>query len=867
MNVAKRVFAIVCSVAVVGCGPSSSELVLGSEAPVGAEERALAIAPAGRIPSGMPSRLAVGLFEDSGQPWMKNSAVKWDVRYRYLTFGWANNWGWGAADGSFALDYMRECAQQNTLPAFAYYEMNEQPGGWEGDFYQKTTNAQTMRSYFADFKLLMQRAKEFDQPVLVLLEADGFAYMQQQSGNDPNAYSAIADTGLPELAGIPNTAAGWGLAFLQLRKAVGANKVILGVHLSGWATGLDLFHASTSANLQAAVDEVYAFLAPSGLAANVTGQTYDVLVGDPLDRDANYYQLVRGENRWWDASDSAPIASKSFNRYAEWLRLWNLKSNKRWVLWQIPVGNSSSLDVCNGGGARQGYKDNRTEYFFGAAGAAHREKFAAAGVISLLFGQGEGCQASYENDLDATGQPYLKRTAGAFLAAGGLAIPAGPGGGTVDAGTPRVDAGTPRVDAGTPRVDAGTPRVDAGTPAGGDGSTYNFEAGPQGFTSNGDVRASLATSAVQAFAGTRSLAASFTPTRAGKVEVQVGNVSLRAGEQVTFHVWVPSGSSVSALQVFMQEGAATSWRWTAEWKPVSALTPNGWSSFTLTAPGAGVERLGVQFDVAGGAATTVYVDAIGDGSGTVQLPPPPPAPTPEPTPEPTPDPTPVPPPPPANPTPLGCLKVMPLGDSITLGVNGGYRNDLYASLKNKGCGVNFVGSQNDQYTLAADHDHEGHPGWTIADVSGAVNGWLSTYQPTQITLMVGTNDIAWWTAETGAQIGQRHSQLVDKIMAAAPNAWVIVATIPPITSQTIAPNNVDRAQLARDLNASIRASVAAKAAAGKKVRLAEVANVLSTGDLYDGVHPTQAAHSKVAKAFFDVLSPVTSCSTPVASCQ
>ena len=46
--------------------------------------------------------------------------------------------------------------------------------------------------------------------------------------------------------------------------------------------------------LQPQVDKVYAFLAPFGLAANVTGATWDVLVGDPLDRDADYYAWCRG---------------------------------------------------------------------------------------------------------------------------------------------------------------------------------------------------------------------------------------------------------------------------------------------------------------------------------------------------------------------------------------------------------------------------------------------------------------------------------------------------------------------------------------------------------------------------------------------
>ena len=66
--------------------PESQALVAGGSA-------------SGGIPAGLPARLLVGLFEDTGGTWMKNSGVPWDVRYRYFTKGWVNNWGWGAYDG------------------------------------------------------------------------------------------------------------------------------------------------------------------------------------------------------------------------------------------------------------------------------------------------------------------------------------------------------------------------------------------------------------------------------------------------------------------------------------------------------------------------------------------------------------------------------------------------------------------------------------------------------------------------------------------------------------------------------------------------------------------------------------------------
>lgn len=381
----------------------------------------------GVVPSGLPARVVVGLFEDSGQTWMKDSGARWDVRYRYFTKGWVNNWGWSANDGSWGLDYLNESAQQGYLPAVQYYQIVGEAGGGESATLQKVQTASTMRSYFGDFKILMQRVKDFGKPTLVLLEADAVGFLEQQSNENPNTYAAIAASGMPELAGLPDTVAGFGLAYLKLKQAVGASNAILGLHVSAWASSKDIASYSVTDPLGPEVDKVYNFLAPMGLTNNVTGTQYDVLVGDPLDRDADYYRVVQGSDRMWDPSDSASINSRSFNRYAEWLKLWNQKAAKRWVLWQIPLGNSNHKNVWNNGGPAEGYKDNRPEYFF-ANGTSHIAKFADSGVIGLLFGAGASGQSSYQNDTYTDGQLFMKSRAGAILNAGG--VPISTGGGT-----------------------------------------------------------------------------------------------------------------------------------------------------------------------------------------------------------------------------------------------------------------------------------------------------------------------------------------------------------------------------------------------------------------------------------------------------
>jgi hypothetical protein len=538
--------------------------------------------PSGAVPSGLPSRMMVGLFEEWGGTWLRDSAVPWDVRYAYFVKGWANNWGWGAHDGSMATAFFNECSAHNFIPAVQFYQLHGESGGGEDQFLAKTQSASTMASYFSDFKLLMQRAKEFNKPVVVMIEADGTGFLQSQSNQNPNTYSAIAASGLPELAGLPNTVAGWGLAFLQIRKAVGANNVVLGMHISGWASGKDIAHYSVTDPLQPEVDKVYNFLAPLGLSANQTGTTYDFLVGDPLDRDADFYRLNQGVDRWWDASDSASINSKSFNRYAEWLRLWNVKSGKRWLLWQIPLGNSNHLNVYNNGGSRQGYKDNRTEYFFGSSSRAHLEKFASSGVFGLLFGAGAGGQSSYQNDTYSDGQLFMKSRAGAFLKAGGLPIPSG--------------------STTTPPPTNPPPPLDA--------TDYNFEADAQGWQRSGAPIASVARSTTQKYAGASSLAVRFNGS--GSATVRVANPAAKAGQSVTFRIYLPSGARLTSVQPFVLQGAAGGWRWTGNWQPLSALRQGAWNTITVQVPAnaALLSSLGVEFTTSGAYSGTVYVDSV-----------------------------------------------------------------------------------------------------------------------------------------------------------------------------------------------------------------------------------------------------------------
>ncbi len=193
----------------------------------------------------------------------------------------------------------------------------------------------------------------------------------------------------------------------------------------------------------------------------------------------------------------------------------------------------------------------------------------------------------------------------------------------------------------------------------------------------------------------------------------------------------------------------------------------------------------------------------------------------------------------------GGVRVMPLGDSITDGFNvpGGYRIDLWQKLVAGGYRIDFVGSQFNGPPSLGDHDHQGHSGWTIAQIDANVVNWLRATTPRTVLLHIGTNDM--FNASAGAP--QRLSTLIDRITATAPEAEVFVATIVPLSGAG--------AQV-RAYNAAIPGIVQSKANAGRRVHLVDMYPALTLADLADGVHPNAGGYAKMATVWYNALRSV-----------
>ncbi|MEF9887237.1 phosphatidylinositol-specific phospholipase C domain-containing protein [Streptomyces sp. P9-A4] len=187
------------------------------------------------------------------------------------------------------------------------------------------------------------------------------------------------------------------------------------------------------------------------------------------------------------------------------------------------------------------------------------------------------------------------------------------------------------------------------------------------------------------------------------------------------------------------------------------------------------------------------------------------------------------------------LTVMPLGDSITLGVGSstrtGYRPALAERLvKRSGGTVQFVGSLVDADGVT---HHEGHSGWRIDELQANIETWLAAAKPNLITLHIGTNDMN--RNYQVATAPQRLGTLIDQIHTASPDTVVVVATLVPATDPAV------QARI-NTYNQAIPGIVMDRFQRGYKIQQVGM-DSLTTDDLNDNLHPNNSGYAKMTNAF------------------
>lgn len=186
------------------------------------------------------------------------------------------------------------------------------------------------------------------------------------------------------------------------------------------------------------------------------------------------------------------------------------------------------------------------------------------------------------------------------------------------------------------------------------------------------------------------------------------------------------------------------------------------------------------------------------------------------------------------------LRIMPLGDSLTWGKGSsdgsGYRVDLSSWLALAGIDADFVGSLSNG--SGPDLDHEGHPGWRIAQIDAQVATWVPQAAPDVILLDIGTNDLLHRDAV--AKAPARLGALVDHLIEFAPDARIVLAELLVVRPEF------------RAFNAALGRIAAARPG---HVWLADMSGI-SPDETVDHVHPTDLGYREMATEWYRALTDV-----------
>ncbi|HYQ46227.1 MAG TPA: SGNH/GDSL hydrolase family protein [Polyangiaceae bacterium] len=217
-------------------------------------------------------------------------------------------------------------------------------------------------------------------------------------------------------------------------------------------------------------------------------------------------------------------------------------------------------------------------------------------------------------------------------------------------------------------------------------------------------------------------------------------------------------------------------------------------------------------------------------------------------------------------------KILPLGDSITWGINygGGYRIKLFTHTSTDNKKITFLGYDTANPPTSAALSalgsassmwvgkHEGHSGWTIQQDDDLVTGKstasndsvnytgkkvVADFSPHIVLIHLGTNDMY----QTPAGAPDRLGTLIDHVVADAPNALVVVSSIIPFPSGASAVDTFNKA---------VPGVVKKRADAGKHVLYVDMFAALTKSDLgSDMVHPNEGGYEKMAVVWYNAIKP------------
>jgi lysophospholipase L1-like esterase len=210
-----------------------------------------------------------------------------------------------------------------------------------------------------------------------------------------------------------------------------------------------------------------------------------------------------------------------------------------------------------------------------------------------------------------------------------------------------------------------------------------------------------------------------------------------------------------------------------------------------------------------------------------------------------------------NPCKASPCKILPLGDSITLGMgssdSGGYRSPLFKLAVEANQNITFTGSQMAGPTTVSGksfpRNHEGYSGYTVESgystygtpgISDKVPSPAFNTIPDIVLLHIGTNDLT--SSDAKSTTADRLDKLLTKIAGVAPDALVVVAQVIPLGY-----SSTDWTTY----NSKIPGLVEAHAAKGEHMITVDMSKLPS--NQLNGVHPTDQGYATMAGYWYDSI--------------
>lgn len=336
------------------------------------------------------------------------AAAAWDVRYLYISGGYFDGaapctscatactaqgksckngaggcpwWGCYQFDQDPPGDYVRAFIQdakgRNQIAMFTYYEFLQGSQATEGpNQVTKANDATFLVKYFNDWRFLLQQVGQ--ERVILHVEPDLWGYAQAFNANAAAIPAKVKQSNPTDCAAQSDDFRGFGACLISMARKYAPNAKV-GFSASAWASGIDVnINKSASLDVAKEAKKVADYLVALG------GAQGDFVVVEALDRDAGYYQVVRGENRFWDSTNAT---LPNFTQHFVWAKAIAEGVGKPLLWWQTPVGNMSLPNTANK------YKDNRADYFM-----SHLSEVAKAHGAMVAFGEGAGDQTTLQSD-------------------------------------------------------------------------------------------------------------------------------------------------------------------------------------------------------------------------------------------------------------------------------------------------------------------------------------------------------------------------------------------------------------------------------------------------------------------------------------